>query len=143
MTDIFTELKQDLTIGWDDFLKGVKWLGHEAEVIAKAVEKVDPGIQVQLQDLLKAGEAAAEVALGVGTGGMSSIVANGMADAETLVANFFQATMGGSAPGQQLSAAAVNTLQQASTALQAAIPVAVAKYASAVASAAQSGASSA
>lgn len=140
MTDIITELKQELEIGWDDFLKGVKWLGKEAETIAKAVEKVDPGIQNQLQDLLKAGEAAAEVALGVGTGGMSSIVAAGMDDAETLVANFFQATMGGA--GQGLSAASVNALQQASTALQAAIPVAVAKIAAATANAAQAGAAS-
>lgn len=137
MPDIITEIEQGAVVLWDDFLKGVHFLATEAQAVATAVEKVDPGIQQQLQALLTAGENAAVILASSATGGMTNIVAAGAADAETLVANFLQSAMGGSPSGEGISAAAVGILQQASTALQAAIPVAVAKVASSVASAAK------
>lgn len=127
MTDIIQTIEQTAVKDWNAFLSGLKWVGKEFTLGVDALEKLDPGLQQQVQALLAAGEAAASAAAGSATGGMANIIAAGFDATEQLVANAFQKATNNNPAAQKLSAATVATLQQISSASQAAVPVAVAK----------------
>lgn len=131
MPDIIQTIEQGAVIAWDEFKVGVKYVATEVEAVAAKVEQIDPGIQVQLQDLLKDGETAGLALAGVATGGATNYIAIAADGAETLLAQLLQGLNGGNLKG--FTAAGVATIQQASAALQAAIPVAAAKIAGAIA----------
>lgn len=133
MPNVITEIEQGAVKVWDEFLDGVHWLGAEAKIVAAAVEKVDPGIQVQLQAILTAGEDAASVYAGIATGGSINIIGAGADDLEQLIVQVLEGMFGSSATSQKLSAATVATVDQVSKALQAYVPVAAAKITSVIA----------
>lgn len=143
MTDIIQTVEQDAVKAWDGFLAGLTWLGKEITVGVDAIEKLDPGIQQQLQALLSAGEAAATAYGGAGVGAAVNIIASLGDSVEQATANAFQAATNNNPAAQAVSAATVGVLQQISTAAQAAVPIAVAKLAAAAVNALSAGAAQA
>ncbi len=134
--NIFQKIDQAAVVAWDDFLKGVHWMAAEAKIIAAGAAKLDPALQVQLQDVLTAGEAAAVKLASKGETAMVNVIATGAGDIETVVANFVQAALGGTTSGAAVSGASVTVLKTAASALEAAVPIAVAKIAAALIAAA-------
>lgn len=143
MTNIITEIEQTAVKDWNAFLAGLQWVGKEFTIAVSELEKLDPGLQQQVQLLLAAGDAAAQTAAGVATGGMTNIIGDIFDTGEQLLAEAFQKATGNNPAAQRLSAASVATLQQLSTAAQAAVPVTIAKLVTIAANALSAGAAQA
>lgn len=129
MTGFIKTVEADAVIAWNDFLKGVQWVGAEVQAGIVELEKLDPAIQVELQAVVTAANVAAAAMAAKASGGATNIVANVGGEIETLVAELLQKFMGGTVPGQTLSVAILDALKQIEGVLVAAVPVAVANIA--------------
>lgn len=113
MTDIIAEgeaflqtIEKDAVLAWDEFLKGVTFLTHEASVFAVWLENADPALTKQVQSLINQAEAsAAQLASKSGTA-LQNIVALGVDAAEQRAANLVQTVTGNSPLGVAASALA-------------------------------------
>lgn len=143
MPDIITEIEQAAVKDWNGFLNDLTWVGKEITLGVTELEKLDPGVQQQLQALLAAGEAAATAYGGVGVGALVNVIGSLFDATEQTTANAFQKATGNNPAAQAVSAATVSTLQQISAAAQAAVPVAIAKLASMAVNALNAGAAQA
>lgn len=132
--DIIKTLEQDAVIVWDDFLKGVTWLEHEATVLQAWVQHADPAVAKSVQNIIKDGENAASTLAQYTGDALSGVISAGAADAETLVANFIQGALGGSPAGTALTKAGQSITGDTSTILTSLIKVGVTKVLAAMAS---------
>lgn len=134
--NLFKTIGADAVVAWDEFLKGITWLATEAQAVAAIAEKLDPGLQAQLQALLTAGEAAAAATGNAGVSALVNVIAGVAGDAETSLANASSAAFGGNPLAQGVTSATISTIQQIATAAQNAVPIAAAKLVGAIAAAA-------
>ena len=117
MTDIVTEIEdffapveKEAVVLWSDFLADLKYMATEGAALAKWAESVDPGIQVQVQALITAGEQAASLLVAKGNPALANLISSGVDAAEQTAANLIQKATGNSATGVAASALATSGL---------------------------------
>lgn len=106
--NLFAGIEKEAVVVWDDFLGGIKYLSTEAAALAKWAESVDPGIQVQVQALITAGEQAAALLVAKGNPAIANLISAGVDNAEQVAANMIQKATGNSAAGVTATALAAS-----------------------------------